>query len=148
MKTTIFCYRKRCFMLIAEWTEVDVFEENGKYYAQYTYPVKEEGFKHSETCKIEVSADVINKIKAVYKDNASILELEEVDFPPILDGSSNEFTFGYEDKEHTIDASNIWYYDGNTEEGSDDVKQLIKVFKMIKNILIKAGVEKKSLKLK
>lgn len=143
-KTIIFSYSVSRFMSYGSDIALEVYEEDGKYYAKYSLP-GENGIPKEE--KIELDDEIIEKIKDIYLDNYRIMELEYEECPPVLDGCSQDFIFGDGKTENEINACNLWYYEKEKEEMSENTELLLSVFKKIRNILVEAGVDEACLKL-
>lgn len=119
---------------------VDVYEDNGTCYAIcYT-----DG-KDAQEVRVDLTENVLAQIKTLYSDNPRIFDIEDVDFPPILDGNHCRFEFIDESNENNIHCCNAWYFLDNP--CSEDTELLINVYLEIAQILNDAGVDEKYLKL-
>lgn len=124
---------------------IKVFEEEGKYYAEYMIPDEDGSPKEVE---IEIREETIAKIRDVISQNSKILKMQYSERPPVSNGYIEEFVFVDGETVNKIYACNLWYYDEENEKASEDTKLLMRVFKKIKGILIKAEVDKACLKLR
>ena len=144
-KTVIFYYSVNRWFNFTSNSKLEVYEEDGKYYAEFIVP-DEKGFPKEG--KIELDEEIIEKINDIYSRNSRIFSLEYNECPPVFDGCSHVFIFGDEYSENEISASNLWYYEKEKDEASEDTKLLLDTFKKIRNILIEAGVDEACLKLR
>ncbi|MBP5491660.1 MAG: hypothetical protein J6Y08_02325 [Clostridiales bacterium] len=103
------------------------------------------------TKKYTIDESALKQIKVVIDDNRELLEMDEVEFPPVLDGYGNEFYFKLGDESKLIDASNISFWTSNhrTFEGEKPVnaKLVLKVHKKIKAILVDNGIDRRYMRL-
>ncbi|MBO4864202.1 MAG: hypothetical protein J5517_07540 [Eubacterium sp.] len=143
MKRILFEYKYSVWLSFDKSTELTVYEEDGKYYADchsFSLELRDE--------KVSLSDVVVEKIKKIYSKNPTIFEFDEPEFPPVLDGSSHEFVFGNGEVTHEVRASNIWYFKGiDTSDYPNGIK-LLKTFESIRRQLIKEGVKKEYLRIK
>ena len=124
---------------------IKVFEEEGKYYAEYMIPDEDGSPKEVE---IEIREETIAKIRDVISQNSKILKMQYSERPPVSNGYIDEFVFADGETVNTIYACNLWYYEEKKEEASEDSMFLLDTFKKIRNILIEAGVDEACLKLR
>ena len=93
----------------------------------------------------------IDRISDAIGKNPDIFKIEDVEFPMVMDGFSNEFFFRYKTGCVRVDASNIWYWNEYSETADDEepvnAKLILKVFAMIKDLLIRNGVDGRYLSL-
>lgn len=94
---------------------------------------------------------VIKQISDTICQNSDVFKIEEVEFPPVLDGFSNEFYFRYKNGIVRVDASNIsaWNECSESIDGEDPVNAMLilKVFTTIKTLLTESGVDSRYLSL-
>ena len=96
-----------------------------------------------------LDGSVIKQIRAVIESNSRIFNIEEVEFPFVLDGFGNEFFFKCEDKSVRLDASNIsaWYNTRMHGKAPTNAKLILKVYEKIKELLTENGVDSRYLSL-
>lgn len=94
-------------------------------------------------CKI--SKDMINEIYKTVSRHNGLLDIKEIDFPPMLDGCINNFTFSDGTHTNNILVYNISYYREETEY--IPAQKILSEFDEIAEILIKKGVKKSYFKL-
>jgi hypothetical protein len=105
------------------------------------------------TRKFTLSEDAIGQIMDIISKNEAVFDIDEVEFPCMLDGFGNEFFFRNGNKTISLDASNIaaWKRKGckKTIDGNDPVnaKLLLKMFSKIKVVLTDNGVDGRYLSL-
>ena len=141
MKNIIFGYYYSLAMSFTDRISVEVFEKDGEYFAECTMRLK---ISENKETKKQLSKDTIDKIIQIYNDNRQVFDIEKVEFPPVLDGSSNRFVFSDGELTNDVFASNIWYY---KTEPSDNAKLILKVFEKIKTLLLSEGIDKSFFKL-
>ena len=92
------------------------------------------------------------KIKDIIRNNPYLKKIEDFEFPSILDGTTNTFELNVDNIKHEISGSNLWYFtdEENIEEytkfsdiSPENALKLIEIFKQIKEVLIKYGIDEK-----
>ena len=147
MKKVLFRYRRGSAFgtYLDKDRSIEVYEADGKCFFEFTPGSRDEKLTHHI---IELSEETNDRIKTVYSENPGIYKIEDVEFPPILDGSDHGFTFA--DNEHSVELSafNIWYYANDYEgERAVNAELVLTVYSEVAEILIEAGVEKELLML-
>ena len=124
---------------------VEVYEEDGKFFFEFTPKRGDKELKHY---KAEILNYAINRIKRVYAENAELFYVEDVEWPPVLDGSNHRFSFADDEHDVEINASNIWYYANDYEgERAVNAEIVLMVYSEVAEILVEAGVDKEMLML-
>lgn len=99
-----------------------------------------------------ISQEDILKIKDIILNNPYLKKIEDFEFPSILDGTTNIFEFKVDNIKHEISGNNLWYFtdEDNIEEytkffneSPENALKLIEIFKQIKEVLIKYGIDEK-----
>lgn len=93
---------------------------------------------------ITLSGNEIEKIRNILMEHTEIFEIDDVEFPMILDGYVNNFVFLMGENKTCIQACNIYVY---REMESVKAKKVLEVFDAIAKVLLAAGVEEKYLAL-
>ena len=139
MRDIIFSYFYRIELNFMNRSCIKVIDEDGEYTVECERLRGEPGL---EKYKAHLSEDIIDQIKQVYMNNKDIFDIEEVEFPPVLDGCCNSFVFSDGKSKNEIRTSNLWYF---LEEPSEapNAMLLLKVFAEIKEILVTNGVDEK-----
>ena len=88
---------------------------------------------------LSIASEDIKKIMEILDNNPSLFTIQDVDFPPVLDGTIHRFYFRNGLAKLDIEAFNIWYYLKNSKAG-DDTKLIIKVFNEIAKVLGKYDI--------
>lgn len=103
------------------------------------------------TKKYSLEETVIKQIAKTISNYSKLFKIKEVEFPPCLDGFSNEFFFRSEKGIARIEASNIWCWAECSEsiDGKKPVKAklVLEVFSKIKDLLVENGVDNRYLSL-
>lgn len=105
------------------------------------------------TKNYSLSKDAIGQIKDIISKNEAVFDIDEVEFPPVLDGFGNGFFFRNGNRTISLDASNIASWKRKdckkTFDGNDPVnaKLLLKMHSKIRGILTANGVDSRYLSL-
>ena len=105
------------------------------------------------TRNFSLSEDAIGQIKDIISKNEAVFDIDEVEFPCMLDGFGNEFFFRNGNKTISLDASNIAAWKRKdckkTVDGNDPInaKLLLKMFSKISGVLTDNGVDVRYLSL-
>ena len=100
-----------------------------------------------------LSEKTIGQIKDIISKNEAVFDIDEVEFPLVLDGFGNEFFFGNGGKSVSLDASNISVWKQKdwkkNIDGKDPVnaKLLLKMHSKIRGVLTANGVDGRYLSL-
>ena len=126
----------------------DLAEENVKCLVWYATQAPED---LALSRKYTLDKNAIDQIKDIIGKNKTVFDIDEVEFPCVLDGFSNEFFFRDGNKSISLEASNISFLDeGDTTiyDGEPvNAKLLLKMFSEIKDILTANGVDERYLSL-
>lgn len=105
------------------------------------------------TNNYSLSKDAIGQIKDIISKNEAVFDIDEVEFPPVLDGFGNGFFFRSGNKTINLDASNIASWKRKdckkTFDDNDPVnaKLLLKMHSKISGVLTANGVDGRYLSL-
>ena len=105
------------------------------------------------TRNFSLSEDAIGQIKDIISKNEAVFDIDDVEFPCVLDGFGNEFFFRNGNKTISLDASNIAAWKRKdfkrTVDGKDPInaKLLLKMLSRISGVLTDNGVDGRYLSL-
>lgn len=86
----------------------------------------------------EVFTIDIEEIKEILAEHIDVLDISEVEMPPVLDGSEDTFFFRIGNEENEVQMWNSWYWEENPEESPDEANEILEVFRAIADLLDEA----------
>ena len=100
-----------------------------------------------------VPAETVKRVRDIIRENESVLRLENIEEPFVLDGTINILCFSLGGKEKLFETYNLWAVNerqGEQPYESDPVnaRKLVKLFEAVSKELISAGVDERYLQLK